>query len=162
EREYLVAKQNQQSVARSTVPGVTESAASLLEAATERLRQWGVPQREIERLESTGQVQQELEIDSPVSGYITERNALPNLTVQPEMRLYTVAELSTVWVFAEVFQNDLGRIKVGDRATLTVDAYPGRVFEGRVNFLYPQVDMATRTVRARLAFSNSNLKLTPG
>src|SRR5215470_12673297 len=77
EREYLIAKQNQQRVAASTVPGVKEGAASLLEAATERLRQWGVPQKEIARLESTGQVQQELTVDSPVSGYITERNALP-------------------------------------------------------------------------------------
>src|SRR2546430_12492554 len=104
EREYLVAKQNQQRVAGSTVPGVTESAASLLEAATERLKQWGVPPREIARLESTGQVQQELQVDSPVSGYITERNALPNLTVQPETRLYTVTDLSTVWVLAEVLK----------------------------------------------------------
>src|SRR5207249_9922695 len=74
----------------------------------------------------------------------------------------TVAGLSTIWVFAEVFQSDLGRIKVGNRTTLTVDAYPGRVFEGRVNFLYPQVDMTTRTVRARLEFANPGLKLTPG
>ena len=162
EREYLVAKQNQQRVAQSSVPGVTEGASSLLEAATERLKQWGVSQRELARLESTGEVQKELEVDSPVSGYITERNALPNLTVQPETRLYSVADLSTVWVLAEVFQNDLGRIKVGGRASLTVDSYPGRVFEGRVNFLYPQVDMMTRTARTRLVFSNTALKLTPG
>jgi Cu(I)/Ag(I) efflux system membrane fusion protein/cobalt-zinc-cadmium efflux system membrane fusion protein len=162
EREYLVAKQNQQRVAGSTVPGVTEGAASLVEAATERLKQWGVPQKEIARLESTSQVQQELTVESPVSGYITERNALPNLTVQPDTKLYTVADLSTVWVFAEVFQNDLGRIKPGDRAKLTVDAYPSRTFEGRVNFLYPQMDMTTRTVRARIAFRNPGLKLLPG
>jgi len=158
EREYLVAKQNQQRVAQSTIPGVTEGAASLLTGASERLKQWGVPQREIARLESTGEIQQELQVDSPVS----ERNALPNLTVHPETRLYSVADLSTVWVLAEVFQNDLGRIKVGDRASLTVDSYPGRPFEGRVNFIYPQVDMTTRTARARLVFSNPGLKLTPG
>jgi Cu(I)/Ag(I) efflux system membrane fusion protein/cobalt-zinc-cadmium efflux system membrane fusion protein len=162
EREYLVAKQNQQRVAGSTIAGVTEGAASLTEAATERLKQWGVPQSEITRLETTGQVQQELTVESSVSGYITERNALPNLTVQPETRLYTVADLSIVWVFAEVFQTDLGRIKIGDGAKLTVDAYPGRTFGGRVNFLYPQVDMATRTVRARITFPNPGLKLTPG
>jgi Barrel-sandwich domain of CusB or HlyD membrane-fusion/YtkA-like len=107
-------------------------------------------------------VQQELQVDSPVSGYITERNALPNLTVQPETRLYSVADLSTVWIFADVFQNDLGRIKVGDRTSLTVDTYPGRNFEGRVNFIYPQVDMTTRTARVRLIFPNPGLKLTPG
>src|SRR6266566_7274642 len=93
EREYIVAKQNQQQVAQSTVTGVALSAASLLDAAAERLKQWGVPQKEITRLESTGQVQQELEVDSPVSGYITERNALPSVAVQPEMRLYTIADL---------------------------------------------------------------------
>ncbi len=162
EREYIVAKQNRQVAAQSTVPDVASSAASLLDAAAERLKQWGVPQKEIARLESTGQVQQELEVDSPVSGYITERNALPNLTVQPETRLYSVADLSSVWVLAEVFQIDLGRMKVGDRATLTVNSYPGRIFEGRVNFIYPQVDTMTRTAHARLVFSNPGLKLTPG
>ena len=125
EREYLVAKQNQQQVAQSTVPGVASSAASLLDAAAERLKQWGVPQKEIARLESTGQVQQELEIDSPVSGYITERNALPSVAVQPEMRLYTIADLSTVWVQAQVFQNDLERIKVGAPATLDSEYLSG-------------------------------------
>ena len=162
EREYLVAKQNQHQVAQSPISGVASSAASLLDAAAERLKQWGVPQREIERLESTGQVQQELEIDSPVSGYITERNALPNLTVQPETRLYTIADLSTVWVQAQVFQNDLGRIKIGDIASLTVDTFPGHTFSGRVNFIYPQLDMDTRTAKVRIVFSNPGVQLKPG
>jgi RND family efflux transporter MFP subunit len=162
EREYLVAKQNQKQVADSTVPGVAPSATSLLDAAAERLKQWGVSQREIERLESTGQVQQELEVDSPVSGYITERNALPNLTVQPETRLYTIADLSTVWVLAHFFQNDLARIKVGDAAALTVDTFAGRTFSGRVNFIYPQLDMETRTAKVRIVFPNPHLELKPG
>jgi RND family efflux transporter MFP subunit len=162
EREYLVAKQNQQQVAQSTVEGVAFSAASLLDASAERLKQWGVPQKEIARLESTGQVQQELEVDSPVSGYITERNALPSVAVQPEMRLYTIADLSTVWVQAQVFQNDLERIRVGAPATLTVNTYPGRTFTGRVDFIYPQVDMDTRTAKVRVVFSNPGLQLKPG
>lgn len=162
EREYLVATQNQQQVAHSTVSGVAASAASLLDAAAERLKQWGVPQQEISRLESTGQVQQELEVYSPVSGFITERNALPSVAVQPEMRLYTIADLSTVWVQAQVFQNDLGRIKVGDVAALTVDTFPGRTFSGRVNFIYPQLEMETRTAKVRIVFSNQRLQLKPG
>ena len=162
EREYLVAKQNQKEVAHSTVPDVASSAASLLEAAAERLKQWGVPQAEIARLDSTGQVQQELEVDSPVSGYITERNALPRVAVQPEMRLYTIADLSTVWVQAQVFQNDLERIKVGAPVTLTVNTFPGRTFSGRVDFIYPQVDMDTRTAKVRVVFSNSGLQLKIG
>ena len=162
EREYLVAKQNQQQVAQSTVQGVASSAASLLDAAAERLKQWGVPQKEIARLESTGQVQQELEVHSPVSGYITERNALPSVAVQPEMRLYTIADLSTVWVQAQVFQNGLERIKIGAPATLTVNTYPGRTFTGHVDFIYPQVDMDTRTAKVRVVFSNPGLQLKPG
>ena len=162
EREYLVAKQNQQQVAQSTVPGVASSAASLLDATSERLKQWGVPQQEIARLESTGKVQQELEFDSPVSGYITERNALPSVAVQPEMRLFTIADLSSVWVQAQVFQNDLGRIKVGDPATLTVSTFPGRTFRGRVDFIYPQLDTDTRTAKVRIVSSNSDLQFKPG
>lgn len=162
EREYLVAKQNQQQVAASTVPGVASSAASLVEATSERLEQWGIPDKEISRLESTDKVQQELEVDSPVSGYITDREALPNKYVQPDTRLYTVADLSTVWAFAQVFQNDLGRVRIGAPATLTVDTYPGRQFSGRVDFVYPDIDPATRTARVRLVFPNPDLKLTPG
>jgi RND family efflux transporter MFP subunit len=162
EREYLVAKQNQQQVAQSTVPGIVSSAASLLDAAAERLKQWGVPQQEIARLESTGQVQQELEVDSPVSGYITERTAFSSVAVQPGMRLYAIADLSTVWVQAQVFQNDLERIKVGAPATLTVNTYPGRTFTGRVDFIYPQVDTDTRTAKVRVVFSNPGLQLKPG
>lgn len=162
EREYLVAKQNARSAANSTVPGVATGFDSLLEASADRLKQWNIPQREIARLESSGQVQQAIEIDSPTSGFITERNALPNLTVQPDTRLYTIADLSTVWVFAQVFQDDLGRVRVGEAASLTVDSYPGRTFYGRVDFVYPDVDMTTRTARVRLVFKNPNLTLTPG
>jgi multidrug efflux pump subunit AcrA (membrane-fusion protein) len=162
EREYLLAKQNAQNLSQSTIPGVVSGVTSLLESSRERLAQWEIPPHEIARLETTGQVEETLEIDSPVSGYITERNALPNLMVQPDTRLYTVADLSTVWVLAQIFQNDLGRVKVGSPASLTVDSYPGRIFRGKVDFIYPDVDMTTRTARARLVFSNSQLTLSPG
>jgi RND family efflux transporter MFP subunit len=162
EREYLVARQNQKEVALSTVSGVASGAASLLDATVERLKQWGVPDQEIGRLESTGQIQQELEVDSSVSGYITERNALPSVAVQPETRLYTIADLSSVWVQAQVFQTDLARIKAGDPATLAVDTFPGRTFSGRVDFIYPQVDADTRTAKVRVIFPNPDLHLKPG
>lgn len=162
EREYLLAKQNAKELSNSSVPGVAAGVASLLDSSRGRLEQWKIPQREIDRLESTGEVTEALDIDSPVSGYITERNALPNLNVQPETRLYTIADLSTVWVLAQIFQNDLGRVKAGTPTALTVDSYPGRTFRGRVDFIYPDVDMTTRTARVRLVFSNSNLTLSPG
>lgn len=162
EREYLVARQNARNLSHSPVPGVAAGSESLINASLDRLKQWNVPQREIARLESSGQVQEALEIDSPATGYITERNAVPNLTVQPDTRLYTIADLSTIWVFAQIFQNDLGHVHAGNATTLTVNSYPGRVFQGRVDFIYPDVDMTTRTARVRLAFSNPRLTLTPG
>jgi Cu(I)/Ag(I) efflux system membrane fusion protein/cobalt-zinc-cadmium efflux system membrane fusion protein len=113
-------------------------------------------------LDTDGKVITDLTINSPVSGYISEKNALPNMYVQPETHLYTVADLSDVWVLAQVFQNDAGKIKPGDRADVTVDAYPGRVFSGRVDYLLPQVDMATRTLPVRLVIPNPGLKLRPG
>lgn len=162
EREYLLAVQNQRQLARSADAEVARDAASLVTAAAARLAQWNIPRREIARVETSGRVRQTLEIDSPVSGYVTEREALPGKYVQPETRLYTVADLSTIWVFAQVFQSDLGRIKAGDRATLTVNTYPGRIFSGRVDFIYPEVDMTTRTARVRLVFPNPDLALKPG
>ncbi|MGH9342364.1 MAG: efflux RND transporter periplasmic adaptor subunit, partial [Terriglobia bacterium] len=162
EQEYLIAKQNKNLLATSTVPGVASGATSLLGATSERLSQWQIPAREIARLESTGQVRNELDIDSPVSGFITERNALPHMYAQPETRLYTIANLSTVWVYANVFQNEIGQIRLGDPATVTVDSYPGRNFHGRVDSMWPQVDPTTRTVKVRLVFANPGLKLTPG
>ncbi|HEY4968599.1 MAG TPA: efflux RND transporter periplasmic adaptor subunit [Steroidobacteraceae bacterium] len=162
EREYLVARENQRALAQSADPDVASDTASLVDAAVQRLQQWNIPRREIARLESSGEVRQELEIDSPASGYITEREALPNKYAQPDTRLYTVADLSTIWVFAQVFQNDLGRLKIGDSAVLTINTYPDRKFLGRVDFIYPNVDMATRTARVRLQFSNPALALMPG
>jgi Cu(I)/Ag(I) efflux system membrane fusion protein/cobalt-zinc-cadmium efflux system membrane fusion protein len=162
ENEYLLAKQNRELLAQSTVPGVASGAGTLLSSATERLKQWGIPEREIQELEQTGEIKRELEIDSPASGFIVERNAFPNMYVQPGTKLYSVADLSTVWVYAQLFQNDIGRVKAGDSAVITVDAYPGRSFAGRVSFISPQLDQATRTAKVRLEIPNPDMKLSLG
>ena len=162
EQEYLLARKNQQQLKQSSVDGVASGADTLVSAARERLQQWEVPQGEIAKLESTEKPITDLTINSSVSGYITERNALPNMYVQPETKLYTVADLSTVWVYAQIFQTDIGRIKPGDAATVTVDSYPGKTFLGRVDFILPQVDMNTRTVKVRLVFPNPGIRLKPG
>lgn len=162
EQEYLVAKKNQQGLEASSVSGVSLGADSLVIAARERLQQWEVPESEIAKLESTGKQITDLTINSPVSGFVKERNALPNMYVQPETRLYTVVDLSTVWVYAQVFQTDLAHVKPGDAASVTVDAYAGRTFHGKVDYILPEVDMNTRTARVRLVFPNPGLALKPG
>ena len=162
EHEYLLAKKNSESLQQSKVSGVASDAASLFNAAKDRLLQWEVSPAEIEKLDQGGKAITDLTISSPVSGYITQKNALPNMYVQPETMLYTVADLSDVWVLAQVFQSDAGKIKPGDPAEITVDAYPGRVFSGRVDYVLPQLDMNTRTLPVRLVFANPGLKLRPG
>jgi len=162
QQEYLLARKNAEAVHSSSVSGVASGSESLLAATRQRLEQWEVPASEIQKLESTGKVITDLTFNSPVTGYITERNALPNMYVQPETKLYTVADLSSVWVSAQVFQSDLGRIKPGDPAVVTVDAYPGKTLSGRIRDIIPQVDMTTRTARVRIALLNPALKLKPG
>jgi len=162
QQEYLLARQNQKAMSTSTIDGVANGAASLTNAAEQRLRQWDIPESEIARLKQSGSTNKEMTVYSPVSGYITERLALPNMSADPSMHLYTIANLSNVWVNAQVFQNDIGRITPGARAEVTVDAYPGKTFSGRIEQSLPLVDMATRTVRVRLVVSNPGLKLKPG
>ena len=174
EQEYLLARRNQQAFAPAAHEGQTQQrpagtenlaaqeGAWLLQAAEQRLRQFGVPEAAIANLEKTGKIERNIAVDSPASGYITERNALPNVYVQPETKLYTIADLSTVWVYANVFQDAVGELRPGDPAEVTVDAYPGRSFYGRIGQILPQVDPTTRTVRVRLVFRNPGVVLKPG
>ncbi len=162
QQEYLLALQNQKALSVSTVDGVASGAASLSAAAEQRLEQWEVPRSELNKLRNTGKPITDLTVNSPVSGYVTEYNALPNMYVEPSTRLYTVADLMRVWVYAQVFQQDVGRLKSGDTVNISVDAYPNRVFHGRIDQILPQVDPATRTVRVRLVIQNPGLKLKPG
>jgi Cu(I)/Ag(I) efflux system membrane fusion protein/cobalt-zinc-cadmium efflux system membrane fusion protein len=169
QQEYLLARKNQSSfehdmhgTAAHEGSVAARESGWLLNAAEERLRQFGVPAAALDALQKTGQVQRNIAVEAPVSGYITERLALPNAYVQPDTKLYTIADLSTVWVYANVFQADVGRLKPGSAAAVTVDAYPGRTFNGRIDQILPQVDMTTRTVRVRLVFSNPGVVLKPG
>src|ERR1700720_260625 len=162
EHEYLLAKKNSEALQQSKVSGVASGASSLFTASKSRLRQFDISESDIAKLDQTGEPITDLTVNSPVSGYITEKNALPNMYVQPDTKLYTIANLSEIWVFAQVFQNDAGKIKPGDPAEITLDAYPGQVFRGKVDYLLPQLDAATRTLPVRLVFSNADLKLRPG
>ncbi len=162
ENEYLLALDARKRVEDSSVVDVKTDAASLVDSAAERLKLWGVSPREIARLEHERTVRRAVEIDSPMSGYIVERNALPNMYVQPDTRLFTITDLSKVWIYAAVFQDEIGKVHPGDPATVTVDAYPGTNFDGRVDFIWPQIDPVTRTAKVRCEFNNPNGRLLPG
>lgn len=162
EQEYTLALSARARVADSTVQGVFSGANSLAEAAAERLSLMGIPRSEVSRLAQGGNPRTVATIYSPASGYVVDRSAFPNMYVQPETKLYTITNFSTVWIYAAVFQNEAGSVKVGDRADFTVDTYPGESFPGRVDYIWPQIDMATRTARVRVSFGNAAGKLKPG
>lgn len=162
ENEYLLALDARKRVKDSSVAGVIADAAALVDSAMERLKFWGISGREIARLERDRTVRRAVEIDAPMDGYIVERNALPNMYVQPDTRLFTITDQSKVWIYAAVFQDEIGNIRPGDSATVTVDAYPGVKFAGRVDFIQPQIDPSTRTARVRCEFDNRKGQLLPG
>ena len=162
ENEYLIAVGERAGVKDSTVEGVAGGADTMVAASLDRLRLFGVPEREIRRLQRERTVHSEIEIDSPATGYITDRAALPNMYADPSTRLYTIANLDTVWVYAAVFQDRLGEIKIGDPAAVTVDSYPGRVFSGKVDYIWPSIDPATRTARVRTVLNNPDAALKLG
>ena len=162
QQEYLLAKANAGRLGQSSVEGVAVGADTLLRSARERLLQWSLSEQDISKLETSGKPLTEFTFASPVSGYVVERMVLPNAYVQPEMRLYSIADLSTIWVNAQVFQQDAGKLKPGDPADITVDAYPTRIFHARIEQVLPQVDPATRTLRVRLTMPNPTLALKPG
>jgi RND family efflux transporter MFP subunit len=162
ENEYLLAIDARKRISESKVADVITDASSLVDSAAERLRLWGVSPREIARLERERTVRRAVEIDSPMSGYIVERNALPNMYVQPDTRLFTITDLSKVWIYAAVFQDEIGKVRPGDPARVTVDAYPGKSFNGRVDFIWPQIDPMTRTAKVRCELNNPKGQLLPG
>ena len=162
EQEYLLAKQNQNSFSHDMHGAALKEGDWLVQAASDRLRQFAVSLGQIAKLEQSGKVEHDIDVESPATGYITEKNALPNQYVQSDTKLYTIADLSTARVYANVAQNDVGRLKPGNLAEVTVDAYPGRKFAGRIDQVLPQVDPITRTVRVRLVFSNPGILLKPG
>jgi Cu(I)/Ag(I) efflux system membrane fusion protein len=132
------------------------------EAARERLRLLGVPDQEVTRLETERTASSQMAIRSPLSGTVLELNVVEGQYVSADTPLYTVADLSRVWVLADLYEMDLGRVHVGDRATFQADGLTDREFSGRIEFVSPIVSSETRTVKARLALDNSAGLLRPG
>jgi Cu(I)/Ag(I) efflux system membrane fusion protein len=137
-------------------------AQSMLEAARRRLLYWDITPEQVERLESTGEVTKTLTFVAPVSGIVLEKDVIEGQRVMPGARLYRIADLSSVWVEGEVFEQDLQFVTEGAQAHIEVAAYPGEHLMGTVSFVYPVVDIQSRTNRVRVTVSNPDLRLKPG
>ena len=136
-----------------------ERARQLLEAARRRLAYWDIPAGEIRQIEETGAPTKTLTLTSPASGFVVEKSVFEGGRIGPGMNLYRIADLSTVWVDGEVFEKDLGKVRQGQAATVTVDAYPDQRFAGRVAVVGGTVDPRTRTVPARVEVANADARL---
>ena len=162
QEELLLAARLEQDLDRTTVPGVPRGSMNLLAASRQRLRLWDISDAQIEEILRTGRAQRTLTLHAPVSGIVVEKNILAGQAVQAGQPLYTIADLSEVWVEAEVREADAGLIAEGDVATVEVSAFPGRPLQGRVEYVYPTLQEQTRTLKARIAVANLDGRLKPG
>jgi Cu(I)/Ag(I) efflux system membrane fusion protein len=139
-----------------------ENAEDLLASARRRLAYWDIPREEIQAMEERGTVEKTLILRAPSSGIVVEKNVVEGAKINSGAELFRVADLSRVWVEAEVFEKDLSMVRLGQHGMVSFEAYPGEMFHGSVTYLYPTVSPDTRTARVRLELQNPGLKLKPG
>jgi Cu(I)/Ag(I) efflux system membrane fusion protein len=162
QREYLVALSNWETVRNSGASPMKRSAKTVLDSARERLQLFDVPEHQIRELEQSRKPKKQLHIHSPFAGTIMHIGAREGQYITPKDELYLIADLHRIWVYVEVYEDELPWLKVGDTAQMRVRAAPGRVFDGTVTFIYPILDGKSRTVRVRLEFNNPDQVLKPG
>lgn len=139
-----------------------QSAESDLSATRQRLILLGMSPTRIDSLHSTSQITSELSVPAPASGTVTSRNVNVGEVVEANKELIRVTDLSTVWVIAQVYEQDLGRMRVGTGASITADAFPDRLFRAQVTYVDPQLDEATRTAKVRIEVVNGDNALKLG
>jgi Cu(I)/Ag(I) efflux system membrane fusion protein/cobalt-zinc-cadmium efflux system membrane fusion protein len=161
QEEYLLAVRNLKAMKDSPVKEMADGARRLAEASRRRLAYFDISAAQIEALERTGQVKKHLTLASPANGIVTKRMVTQGMYVQAGMPVLEVADLSTVWVDADIYQSELPWIKVGQPVTMTLDYLPGKSFSGKIDYIYPYLKEATRTAKVRLRFANPGLRLKP-
>ncbi|MBF0143619.1 MAG: efflux RND transporter periplasmic adaptor subunit [Magnetococcales bacterium] len=137
------------------------TARQLAEGALLRLRNWDISESQVAQLRNKGEIRRTLTVLSPVDGVVLEKNAIKGMRFMPGEVLYRLADLSTVWLMAEVFEQDVGMVREGQEAKVTLNAIPGKLFKGRVSFIYPTLAAETRTVKVRIELPNRSGELRP-
>ncbi len=159
--EYLLALRARDKVKDSPIPEVHQQTDQMVDAARDRLRLWTLTDEQINELARRGKAQTYVTIYSPIRGYVIDKQVFKGMFVQPDMRLYTIADLSTVWVNAEIYEYEVPFVGVGQMATVTFASYPGEQFHGRVSYIYPYLNKDARTVKVRLDLPNPDIRIKP-
>jgi membrane fusion protein, copper/silver efflux system len=162
EQEYLLALRARDSLARSSFLEIAAAGASLLAAAKQRLELWDLNEQQIREIETSGKPVHNITVYSPATGYVVDRKAFPNQYVGPEMDIYQIVDLSSIWAEGEVYESDAATINLGQEAIVSTEALPNVALRGRLTFISPTVKPDTRTITVRMEFPNPGMKLKPG
>ncbi len=162
QKEYLLAYSGIEQFSNSDIPEVISSSKSILEKAKQRLLLWGITEEQIEVLERTQKTQVNLTIHAPIGGTIIHKNVFEGKYFKTGERLYTIADLSRVWLYLDIYEYDIPWIRYGQDIEGTTESYPGEVFHGKVVFIDPFLNERTRTVKVRINMDNHEGKLKPG
>jgi Cu(I)/Ag(I) efflux system membrane fusion protein len=160
QQEYLIAWKGVQSL-KDASPEIQASMRTLMDSSLQRLRNWDIAEDELRQLQQEGKVRNALTLRSPAGGIVLEKPSVQGMRFMPGEVLYRIVDLSSLWLVAEVFEQDLSLVRLGQSAKIRVNAYPERVFEGKVSFVYPAVTAETRTARVRIQLANPGQMLKP-
>ncbi|QSI76597.1 efflux RND transporter periplasmic adaptor subunit [Niveibacterium microcysteis] len=161
QREYAIASKGNDAL-KDADGTAREGMRGLAEASLARLRNWDISEAQIKELAQQGGTRRTLSFRSPVSGIVMEKKAVQGMRFAAGDALYQIADLSSVWVIADVNEQDVGLIAPGQKARITINAYPGKVFEGAITYVYPTLNAETRTVPVRVELANPGGLLKPG
>ena len=161
QEEYLLSLKARRDLKKSPFPEVAGSGDSLAESAKRRLKLWDITDEQIDALEESGQSKKTLTLYSPFSGFVLEKTAFKGMNVMPGMALYKLADLSVVWLIADVYEYELPFVRVGQQAAVQLSYLPGEIFTGKAVYIYPALDPNTRTAKVRFEFPNTQGKLKP-
>jgi multidrug efflux pump subunit AcrA (membrane-fusion protein) len=161
QQEYLLALKASRSLGMSGVGSVAQGGRDLLAAARQRLLLWEITPADIAEIEKRGEPIRAMPVYAPISGYVTGRTAFHGMKVTSADTLFDILDLSHVWLLADVYEYELPRLTLGEKATMTLSYWPGRVWNGTVTYVYPAVDEKTRTVKVRVELDNPKGELKP-
>jgi RND family efflux transporter MFP subunit len=161
QEEFLIALKSQDLMKASTLEGALAQSNSLLAATRRRLQLWDLGDEQIDEIARTRQPVTNITVYSPVSGYVTARNAFPKQRISPDTELYTITDLSRVWVMADVFEGEASLVQLNQPVTIASSYGPRQALRGRVDYIQPQVDPVTRTLKIRIDAENPRLVLKP-
>ncbi|MEI6209226.1 MAG: efflux RND transporter periplasmic adaptor subunit [Desulfuromonadales bacterium] len=161
QQEYLLAVKSRDQLKESPIPSISQNGEGLVSSARQRLMLYGVKESQIAELEKAGRPTIRLPVYTPLSGIVIEKMVQQGQYVNTGDVLFTIADLSTVWVEVEVYENEFPNIHMGQSVEIRSHSFPGKSFTGRISFIYPFLDPRTRTVKARVEMPNPGLKLKP-